>query len=62
MAVSRAPTPVSNIKSLLHRLFLFALRFAISQAGIAPRTLTLMQGSKEKKNDAVQLQLIVRLA
>ena len=27
----------------------FALRFAISQAGIAARTLTLMQGSEEKK-------------
>ena len=27
----------------------FVLRFAISQAGIAPRTLILMQGSEEKK-------------
>ena len=50
-AVSRAPTRFS-MKSLLHRqhqLFLFALQFTISQAGIAARTLTLMQGSKEKE-------------
>ena len=42
---------VSNMKKLLHRQpqsFLFAHGFAISQAGIAARTLTLMQGSEGK--------------
>ena len=40
---------VSNMKMLLRRLFLFALWFTISQADIAARTLTLMQGSEGKK-------------
>ena len=26
--------PVSHVKTLLHRLFVFAIRYAISQAGI----------------------------
>ena len=37
------------MKLLLHQLFLFALQFTISQDGIAARTLTVMQGSKEKE-------------
>ena len=33
----------------MYRSFLFAPRFAISQAGIAARTVTLMQGSEGKE-------------
>ena len=41
----------------------FVLQFTISQAGITAQTLTLMQGSKEKKNhNASQLHLILILA
>ena len=38
--------PIKTIK-----IFLYALGFAISQGGIAARTLTLMQGSEEKKTN-----------
>ena len=48
------------MKLLLQRSFLFAFQFTIFQAGITTRSLTLIQGSKEKeKKYAVQLYLIV---
>ena len=43
--------PVSIIAKRTH---VFALRFAMSQAGIAARTLILMQGSEEKERSANQ--------
>ena len=45
--------PVSNMKLLLHRSFVFELQVTISQAGIAaqtlPVTLSIMQGSEQKE-------------
>ena len=42
-------------------MFLYALEFAISQGGIAVRTLALMQGSKVKKKKKNTLQTFLIL-
>ena len=49
--MSRTPVrfQIQKSCSVLHRSFLFALRFAITQAGIAAGAQTLMQGSEEKE-------------
>ena len=53
--------PKKTFKDL--KIFLYALGFTISQGGIAAPTLTLMQGSEEKKKEnAPQIFLIPKHA